>query len=1426
LPALPLPTALQPIVAGLPNAAPVAQAAPGDPDPVCELLPTDPRFYPITLADAQSGSGSGAITPHRRQPFQGTTALTPTVSYEPFFRTLTLSRGQLTVPQLRDLIAATFSGTAQMTVTKDLLTETSPGTWLLSGNLVIGQQAALSVVGGAAGGQADWLRIKSTAAITPPLVIINYGYAEFRNTKLTSWDTTTNAPDTYYQDGRAYYLTFEGGRSDFYTSEIAYLGYKDGEASGIAWRKCANNNDATTGATGDIHDNDIHDNLFGMYSYQAYGIWAKNNTMHNNVLYGFDPHDYSDFFIFEGNQVYDNGKHGIIFSRWCEYNIIRNNTVYNSLHHGIMLDRRTNYNYIINNTVHSNEDGIAIFQSTDNVIAGNNVHDNLTGLRINSTPVPPENGIPDRTPDQPSVRNQVLNNTFQNNQNYGVYFYNRADSNIIKGNTITGNGRYDNNPAIVAYGSGVQVKTGGNTIEGNTLTSNGHGISILELSTDPDPVGNADNPTQLAGAEPAAIDPGLPTGSQNIVRSNQITASKGRGVRLRGIATGHGVNENQLVLNTIIGSGDEGIYLDTGNDNRILQNTIHDNGLPVPGSGDEGIPDQGNYGVVVKGVFQGSAISYPARNTVKDNLIYRSGRDAIKLGTNVNGSIVTPKITSVQPSKLTGTAPPLATVDVYRDLKICPAGELGTTCGDEAREFVATVPANGVGNWTVSVSVSSDYNYTVQATDSAGNSSELSSEAKAPKVSIGVGRKGEKVIFVEGTNADLTLAGIRQLLVTEFTATEADKLLINDGAVNDNGVSKNAWTLKASLNISPNVTLRLLGGSKGTAIDGASGRVDWLRLRSDPGRPEFPKPNPEDPDHPIFDYDSYVTIKAFSGNLIFEDTKVTSWDTAANALDTNYQDGRAFVLAKYDAEMLIINSDMSYLGYPDGEAYGVSWRDVDSTTNPLKCGPVPGSKCIRVTGGAFNSTFSHNYYGIYTFQAQSMNFVGNRLFSNIQYGFDPHDFTHSVLVEKNSAYDNGSHGFIISRGCSDFIFRDNRSYGNKVKPGSKNPSAHGFMLDPGAPVEKAGVPQVPSTNNLFEFNQAFDNDGYGMRIYGSNNNLLRNNLFERNRTGVTIEAGSTGNMLDGNVIRNHVGEIITDPTTLSTTLKGGYGVYAFQGADGNIIVGNTITNNANVGIYLKTGSNIVQQNMVAGNQADGIGTLLETSGDVEPPQPDTLAGAGPLTPGLYIGDVEPGQWSLGSATAPTSNQIISNTVQANVETGISLKGAQSTLINGNTVISNTLDGIYLANGSDTSTVSYNTVMGNGGYGVKLNGADVIANVLTRNVITGNISGAIAVTNGANGNLTPPALQLNLDGSVSGKVTPGLMLEFFSDDNKQAAFFEGSTVADSTGRFMFIPANSPRGRYITATVTDASKNTSGLSKAARRGGEIFLPLIAK
>ena len=55
-----------------------------------------------------------------------------------------------------------------------------------------------------------------------------------------------------------------------------------------------------------------------------------------------------------------------------------------------------------------------------------------------------------------SNENTVLNNTIQNNLQYGIYLYERADKNTIQGNSITGN-----------VGSGIYIKTGGNTIKGN-----------------------------------------------------------------------------------------------------------------------------------------------------------------------------------------------------------------------------------------------------------------------------------------------------------------------------------------------------------------------------------------------------------------------------------------------------------------------------------------------------------------------------------------------------------------------------------------------------------------------------------------------------------------------------------------------------------------------------------------------------------------------------------------------------------------------------------------------------------------------------------------------------------------------------------------------------------------------------------------------
>ncbi len=100
----------------------------------------------------------------------------------------------------------------------------------------------------------------------------------------------------------------------------------------------------SSGATGGIFDSNIHDNYFGMYSFEAYKVDILRSEVHHNIYYGIDPHDDSRGFEVAFNKVYNNGKHGIIFSRDCKENTIHHNEVYDNANHGIMMDRGTNNN--------------------------------------------------------------------------------------------------------------------------------------------------------------------------------------------------------------------------------------------------------------------------------------------------------------------------------------------------------------------------------------------------------------------------------------------------------------------------------------------------------------------------------------------------------------------------------------------------------------------------------------------------------------------------------------------------------------------------------------------------------------------------------------------------------------------------------------------------------------------------------------------------------------------------------------------------------------------------------------------------------------------------------------------------------------------------------------------------------------------------
>lgn len=281
------------------------------------------------------------------------------------------------------------------------------------------------------------------------------------------------------------------------------------------------------------------------------------------------------------------------------------------------------------------------------------------------------------------------------------------------------------------------------------------------------------------------------------------------------------------------------------------------------------------------------------------------------------------------------------------------------------------------------------------------------------------------------------------------------------------------WYLGANLETDRQVTLVLHGSEIG-------GDVDLLRLKSDAS--------------------GFVHLKAFDGAIRMSDTAVTSWDNAANGPDLNHTDGRAFVLAKARTKSAIatrldiVNSDVGYLGFQNGEAYGVSWRVSDNAF----------AKDSRITGSIVNSKLHHNYFGMYSYRATDLQVTGSEFFGNVVYGFDPHDGSNNFLVENNRFYDNGSHGLIFSAYCEGNVIRNNVMYGNV---------GHGIVLD------------RESDENLVEFNTVYNNQA-GIVIQNSDDNRVENNDIYANVLGIridsqTVKTASLNNEFSSNTIRDN-----------------------------------------------------------------------------------------------------------------------------------------------------------------------------------------------------------------------------------------------------------------------------------------------------------------
>lgn len=406
--------------------------------------------------------------------------------------------------------------------------------WQVGSNIVLQEGATLNIQSP----EVRELRLVSNntgAANDNVYLRAQWGTINIRDTSVTSWDEALGGPDTEYVTyGRSHIQVksfLEGdtpreSRLDIINSDIGYLGYYGAEAYGLSWKVLGNTPGIydQVNVYGDITNSRIHHNYFGVYSFGLFGGQWIGNQVHDNVVYGFDPHDDSDSILIAENNVYGNGSHGIICSQRCDHLTIRDNQSHDNGGNGIMLHRDANDSLVANNILTNNLDsGIALFASHRNTIQNNEAKGNGNGIRLSVG----------------SSGNIIQDNLFTGSKKYGLYFYKGSDL-PVNGDGRPKNNQFINNTIANSVVNGLKLKEGdGNIFTGNTFTKNGKNNLVDDAH-----------------------------GNQFIGNTISQNASSG----LRFINSSHG---NTVSGNKLFNNGKTGLLVENGAGNHINDNTVY-----------------------------------------------------------------------------------------------------------------------------------------------------------------------------------------------------------------------------------------------------------------------------------------------------------------------------------------------------------------------------------------------------------------------------------------------------------------------------------------------------------------------------------------------------------------------------------------------------------------------------------------------------------------------------------------------------------------------------------------------------------------------------------------------------------------------------------------------------------------------------------
>jgi len=112
-------------------------------------------------------------------------------------------------------------------------------------------------------------------------------------------------------------------------------------------------------------------------------------------------------------------------------------------------------------------------------------------------------------------------------------------------------------------------------------------------------------------------------------------------------------------------------------------------------------------------------------------------------------------------------------------------------------------------------------------------------------------------------------------------------------------------------------------------------------------------------------------------------------------------------------------------------------------------------------------------------------------------------------------------------------------------------------------------------------------------------------------------------------------------------------------------------------------------------------------------------------------------------------------------------------------------------------------------------------------IHSNDQKGIALLHRGNSGLAAPVISLATQTRISGMACANCTVEIFSDMADEGAIYEGTTIADASGRWSLSKPAGFAGPNLTATATDAAGNTSEFSSpfaVANEKHRLYLLLI--